>query len=370
MGGGGNILPFLVMVIVQVGFAGMNITSKLAMDSGMDPLVLVAYRQLFATIAIVPFAYFLERKTRPKITWQILFQVFLCSLFGATGNQVFYFLGLKKSTATISCAMTNILPAITFILAVPFGLEVLGIKRRAGQAKVLGTLVCVGGAMLLSFYHGHTIGIGQSSIRWKYADTITKNNATSASSKGSFFLGPLLLLVGNVSWAIWFILQAKVSETFAAPYTSTALMCFMASIQCSVIAACSNHKLSAWSLSSRIRAIASLYAGVVGSALAFCLMSWTIQRKGPLYVSVFTPLLLIIVALLSWALLKEKLYVGTVVGSLLIVLGLYTVLWGKNKEVNERNNEDGDEAGVQKDNLELPQAVHLNGNCPAKDDKV
>lgn len=56
----GDLLPFLAMVIVQFGFAGMNITSKLAMDSGMKPLVLVSYRQIFATIAMVPFAYFFE----------------------------------------------------------------------------------------------------------------------------------------------------------------------------------------------------------------------------------------------------------------------------------------------------------------------
>jgi hypothetical protein len=55
-----DVLPFLAMVIVQFGYAGMNITSKLAMDSGMKPLVLVGYRQIFATIAMVPFAYFFE----------------------------------------------------------------------------------------------------------------------------------------------------------------------------------------------------------------------------------------------------------------------------------------------------------------------
>ncbi|GAB2212204.1 hypothetical protein Droror1_Dr00025555 [Drosera rotundifolia] len=49
-------------------------------------------------------------KTRPRITKEILFQIFLCSLFGATLNQVFYFIGLKNSTVTISCALGNILP--------------------------------------------------------------------------------------------------------------------------------------------------------------------------------------------------------------------------------------------------------------------
>lgn len=59
--GRNELLPFFAMVIVQIGYAGMNISSKVAMESGMAPLVLVAYRQLFATIVLVPFAYFSER---------------------------------------------------------------------------------------------------------------------------------------------------------------------------------------------------------------------------------------------------------------------------------------------------------------------
>ncbi|GMH10412.1 hypothetical protein Nepgr_012253 [Nepenthes gracilis] len=369
---GGDFLPFTAMVIVQVGYAGMNILSKVAMDSGMDPLILVAYRQIFATFAIVPFAYFMERKTRPKITKQILFQIFLCSLFGASLNQVLYFIGLKNSTATIACALSNILPAVTFLLAVPFGLEAVGIRGRAGQAKVLGTIACVGGAMLLSFYHGHAIGIGRSSVEWKYADTITKNDA-ARDGKQSFFLGPFLLLASNVSWAAWFIIQAKMSEKFAAPYTSSALMCFMASIQCAAIAACSDHEPSAWSLGSSIRVVASLYAGIVSSALSFCIMAWAIQRKGPLYVSVFSPLLLIIVALLSWALLKEKLYVGTAVGSILIVIGLYAVVWGKSKEMNASHGigaTEKEKHEADKNDLELQNPSHSNGDHRAKGEEA
>ena len=59
--GKNNILPFLAMVTVQIGYGGMNITSKAAMESGMAPVVLVAYRQLFATLVIAPLAYFIER---------------------------------------------------------------------------------------------------------------------------------------------------------------------------------------------------------------------------------------------------------------------------------------------------------------------
>ncbi|KAH7571280.1 hypothetical protein ACOSP7_013683 [Xanthoceras sorbifolium] len=330
----GDFLPFLAMVVVQLGYAGMNITSKLAMDSGMKPLVLVVYRQMIATLAIIPFAYFFEwKKNRPKLTSSILFKIFLCSLTGATGNQVLYFVGLANSTPTIGCALTNILPAVTFVLAVIFRQESLGIKKRSDQAKLLGTVVCVGGAMLLSFYNGHTIGIPDSSIHWNYAQKMSKQSASN--NKSNLVFGSIIVMASAVSYSIWVIIQAKVSEKFQAPYTSTALMCSMSTVQCAVIAAITEHKRSEWSLSSPIRLISALYTGIVCSALAFLLISWSIQRKGALYVSVFSPLLLVIVAILSWALLGEKLFVGTAIGSVLIVGGLYAVLWGKDKEMKE-----------------------------------
>jgi hypothetical protein len=37
-----------------------------------------------------------------------------------TGNQVLYFVGLKYASATVACALTNLLPAFTFVLAILF----------------------------------------------------------------------------------------------------------------------------------------------------------------------------------------------------------------------------------------------------------
>ncbi|KAJ4839624.1 hypothetical protein Tsubulata_026019 [Turnera subulata] len=304
-----NFLPFLAMVIVQVGYAGMNTTSKLAMDSGMKPLVLVAYRLIFATFAMIPFAYFLE--------W-------------VTGNQLLFFVGLEHSSLTISTALTNILPAVTFLFAIIFRQEAVGIKRLTGQAKVIGTILCVGGAMVLTFYHGPMIKIGESSIHWKYA---SNSGDKSPSNNSNSVMGSLIVIASTVSWSIWFIIQAKVSKVFPAPYTSTLLMCFMGSVECVLIGMSVNHNVSEWSLRSPFRLVAALYAGIVCTALAFGLTSWTIQRKGAVYASVFSPLLLVVTAILGWALLHEKIYAGTIVGSVLIVLGLYAVLWGKDREL-------------------------------------
>uniref|UniRef100_A0A2N9G722 WAT1-related protein n=1 Tax=Fagus sylvatica TaxID=28930 RepID=A0A2N9G722_FAGSY len=342
---GTDLMPFFAIVLLQVGYAGLNILSMLAMQSGMHPLVLVTYRLIFATIAIAPFAYFME--------W-------------GTGNMVFYLVGLKHSTPTIGSALTNTLPAFTFILAALFRQESVGIKTKAGQAKVIGTVVCVGGSLLLSFYHGHTIGISEPSMHWTYAENMEKKGSTSSSHENPI-LGPFFLIASAFSWSVWFIIQGRMSKTFPAPYTSTTLMCFMASIECGIIALFAKHDISAWSLSNPMWLVASLYAGIVCSALAFAITSWAIQMKGPLYVSVFSPLLLVIVAISSWALLHEKLYVGTVLGSLLIVLGLFAVLWGKNKEMKRINAIEEIEAtklhdGLVKDDLELQMNAKSNGN--------
>ncbi|XP_076925502.1 WAT1-related protein At1g09380-like [Bidens hawaiensis] len=318
-----DLLPALLMVLVQFEFAGMNIFSKLAMDSGMNPYIHVAYRQIFASLVIVPLAYFVERGKRPPMTMPILIQIFFCSFFGLALNPITYFVGLKNTTPTIGCALSNLLPGLTFILAVAFKQENAKLKTLGGQAKLTGTILGVGGAMVLALYHGPLIPIRGSSIHLKIA-------ASDHSDHTQWnILGPILVIVSALTWLIWFIIQARMGNKYPAPYSIAALMLLMGTVQCCVFGVIMEPRLSEWSLYPGIRH----WLGVACSGIGVCIMSWCINRKGALFVSVFSPLLLVIVAALSWAFLREKLYLGTVFGSVLIVIGLYIVLWGKSKEI-------------------------------------
>ena len=49
------------MISLQVGYAGMNIITKVSLNKGMSHYVLVVYRHVFATAAIAPFALIFER---------------------------------------------------------------------------------------------------------------------------------------------------------------------------------------------------------------------------------------------------------------------------------------------------------------------
>jgi len=51
--------------------------------------------------------------------------------------------------------------------------------------------------------------------------------------------------------------------------------------------------------------------------------------KGPLYSAIFTPLSAVITTILSTLFLHEELHIGSVLGAITIIFGLYVVLWGK-----------------------------------------
>ena len=72
--------------------------------------------------------------------------------------------------------------------------------------------------------------------------------------------------------------------------------------------------------------------GIVTSSIAYYVQGLVIQKTGPVFASAFSPLMMIVVAVMGSFILSEKIYLGGVLGSVLIVIGLYSVLWGKHKE--------------------------------------
>ncbi|PQQ04722.1 WAT1-related protein [Prunus yedoensis var. nudiflora] len=57
-------------------------------------------------------------------------------------------------------------------------------------------------------------------------------------------------------------------------------------------------------------------------------MTWGVKKEGPFFASVFQPVLLVMVALAGSFLLDEKLHMGSIIGELLIVVGLYAICVG------------------------------------------
>ncbi|XP_022762248.1 WAT1-related protein At1g68170-like [Durio zibethinus] len=326
--------PAMLMVVVQVLYAGVNVLCKLAANDGMSLRILVAYRFIFATAVMVPLALVVERK-RPKLTWTVLVQAFFCGLLGGSLCQNLYMESLALTSATFVSAMSNLIPAITFIMAITIGLEKLALGTMAGRAKALGTLIGLGGAMQLTFYKGIQINMG--STRLDLLHHGRHGAISSHAASAHHLLGALLALGSCISYALWLNIQAKMSEKYPCYYSSTALICIMGAIQAVVFALCMEKDKSQWKLGWKIRLLTVAYAGILVSGLMFSLVSWCVRMRGPLYASAFNPLMLVLVALAGSLFLEEKLYLGSIIGAVLIVIGLYVALWGKGKEMKKMN---------------------------------
>jgi len=56
-----RVKPFFVVIVLQIGSAGMTIICKFALDQGMSQHVLIVYRYAVATAVIAPFALVFDR---------------------------------------------------------------------------------------------------------------------------------------------------------------------------------------------------------------------------------------------------------------------------------------------------------------------
>ncbi|MBA0551106.1 hypothetical protein Golob_022003 [Gossypium lobatum] len=348
----------MLMVVIQVIFAGVNVLYKLAANDGMSLRIIVAYRFLFATAVMVPLALLVERE-RPKLTWTILLQAFLCALLGGTLAQNLYIESMALTSATFVSAMANLTPAITFIMAIIMGLEKLGFRTMAGRAKVLGTVIGISGAMLLTFYKGLQINMGSTHFHPLLSHGPISSNAPSTNHH---LLGALLALTSCISYSLWLNIQAKMSENYPCYYSSTALICIIGTIQAVVFALCMEKDMSQWKLGWNIRLLTVAYSGILASGLVFSLVSWCVRMKGPLYVSVFSPLMVVLVALAGSLFLEEKLYLGSIIGAVLIVMGLYVVLWGKGKETKVVNKLVASITSPEKKTIEIVVTSSLDNN--------
>uniref|UniRef100_A0A0D6QTB5 WAT1-related protein n=1 Tax=Araucaria cunninghamii TaxID=56994 RepID=A0A0D6QTB5_ARACU len=320
--------PYLAQMILQFSYAGMNVLVKLALENGLNHFVLVTYRLAVAAVAISPFAYVLERKQRPSLTWPLFFQIFLVAC-GLSVSQNCYFQGIYYTSSTFASAAINLIPIITFVMATFIRLERIDIKTVRGQAKLVGTIICVSGAMVMTFYQGPTI--------WKSSSSPVDRKSTRPNSSEpphtNMAWGSVLIFGGIIAWSAWLTFQGPVLKRYPSQLSFTALMCIFGSVQSGLSGIVVEHNnLDIWAIRWNIQLLTILYTGIVCSALAFFVQAWCIQKKGPVFAGVFSPLCTITTALLEFAILHVSLHLGSVVGAILIIMGLYFALWGKAKD--------------------------------------
>ncbi|KAL4621225.1 hypothetical protein ACB092_06G212400 [Castanea dentata] len=290
----------------------------------MSQNVFVVYRNAIATVVIAPFAIVMDRKRRPKLTFSVFVKIMSLALLDPVIDQNLLFTGMKYTTATFSRALGNVVPAFTFSMAWILGLE---------KAKVLGTIVTVGGAMLMTPLKGPM-------LNFPWRDVKGHQKSTSATNKQDINIkGALIMLAGRFFLLVWFrILQFKVStrtkkwirlvsitlKLYPADISLTVLICLAGTLESTILAlAMEWNNLIAWSIHLDAKLLAAVYTMKFYAGRSMF-------RVCHLHSSTdFTPLSTILVAMIGSFILSETMYFGM---SIVIAVGLYLVFWGKSKD--------------------------------------
>ncbi|KAK1267034.1 WAT1-related protein [Acorus gramineus] len=341
-----DLVPYVAMVAAQAIAATYAILSKIIFAGGTNSTVFIFYQFLAATAFMAPLALITERKTRPSLTPQILGWMFLLAFIGATMFQLLLSGSLYYISTTTQSAILNLLPAFTYVLSIASRQENADLNRLIGVVKLLGTAVSVSGALTLVLWHGS-------------ADHVRLSLNGTAFSDGWF--GSLLAALGIISFSTWLILQGPVTHQYPSELSITAMMYFFGAIQTGLFAAFTCHRPSDWILGWNLELLNIIFGGVVNSGIGSFIFVWCDRKKGPLFVAVFSPLMLLLTAVMEMAFLNSPLHLGSAVGAVMIVGGLYLFLWAKSNEESEES------VGLGKNDEEAASAPLLLSTPPVED---
>ncbi|WCJ21693.1 nodulin MtN21 /EamA-like transporter family protein [Euphorbia peplus] len=317
-------VAFVGMIMAECAQVGLMIISKIAMSQGnMSSFIFVFYSNALASLLLLPLCFLFHTSTRPPpLSFSIVSEFFLLGLIGTCSN-LFGYAGINLSSPTLATSMLNLVPGLIFILAVAFRLERLDLRTSSAVAKSIGTIVSIGGAFIITYYRGPPVLM-----------TTLKSSHHLLLQLSNWVIGGLLLAVDALLTSAWIIVQAFILKKYRAELIVVFFYCFFVSILSAIVCLVVERDLSAWSLKPNIRLVAILYSGVLGSAFQVWICSWCLQQTGPVFVSMFKPLGIVIAAAVGVIFLGDTLFLGSLVGASVIVIGFYAVIWGKSKEQN------------------------------------
>eukprot|EP00216_Chloropicon_sp_CCMP2111_P004892 CAMPEP_0198241816 /NCGR_PEP_ID=MMETSP1446-20131203/6510_1 /TAXON_ID=1461542 ORGANISM="Unidentified sp, Strain CCMP2111" /NCGR_SAMPLE_ID=MMETSP1446 /ASSEMBLY_ACC=CAM_ASM_001112 /LENGTH=388 /DNA_ID=CAMNT_0043924693 /DNA_START=429 /DNA_END=1595 /DNA_ORIENTATION=- len=350
----------IVMLLVQVAFAGWHVLGKMALNQGISPLFFALVREGGASVVLLVSALIFDG--RPKLPTRREIFIFIILGFLIFINIVGFILALNLVSPVTAAIYQPMIPVWTALFAVIFKME------PANPMVLFGVLLSVTGAVIASMSdegEGTPSSGGDGSNRtllsdeaplllssFNASDTLNLREsalilATQHLSAVSHYtlLGHMILLVQTFSLGILYLVQKQIVHEFPA-LTSTA---WYYSIGSSFTAITCLFYFQSYKdimeqghyLHNTSVQIGVLYAIFVATAFTYGGSTWANRQTHATIVSLYTVLQSPFTLILSVCFLGTVPRIRDIVCMLLIIVGMALVVGSKLKEEKKGQIESG-----------------------------
>jgi drug/metabolite transporter (DMT)-like permease len=226
-----------------------------------------------------------------------LFKLIVLGIVGNTFYQFLFISGIRRTTASSTSLILTMTPILIAVLSAIF------LKERIHWIGWVGILTSFFGLYFVVFENGAGISIGKEGLK-----------------------GNLMILVGNIFWAIYTVFSKPLLERMSALRLATWTLSFGAlfylPLTAKEIVALHWRGLSGRSLG------ALLFSAVFAIAISYVTWYSSVKRVGNTKTGIFSNITPVFTVIFAQLLLGERIGLTKVIGALVIILGFYLTRFG------------------------------------------
>ncbi|KAJ4902671.1 WAT1-related protein [Raphanus sativus] len=320
-----DVLPFAAMFAVECTSVGASTLYKAASSRGLSFYVFVFYSYLVSALVLLPLSLIFGRSRKlPPAKSPLFFKIFILGLVGFMSH-IAGCKGIEYSSPTLASAISNLTPAFTFTLALIFRMEHVRLRSSSSQAKIIGAILSISGALVIVLYKGPKVFSGTSFTPSPLTISLDQNFDFVRSKLDDRRPFACFTVFSCIS-------LTQVMEAYPEEIQVVFLYNLFATLISAPVCLFLESNMTSWVLKPDISLASIVYSGFLVSMFGALTHTWGLHLKGPVYVSLFRPLSIAIAVAMGAIFLGDALHLGSVIGSVILCYGFYTVIWGKARE--------------------------------------
>lgn len=287
-------LPYIALLIVNLIWGATPVIAKVTLQE--IPFVTLAFLRFFiAFLLLLPFV--LTSKQKFKLQTKDFPKFVALALLLVTFHIFFFFAGIQKTSAINASVLSLTVPIISVLAGWWF------LHEKIYWVNLVGILVGLMGALVI-------IGIPLLFL---------------GSLTSEVLIGNILIILSGLSFVAGAVLSSKMLKDYS-PLAMVAIIFFIGSLTFLPLSILEFQKDPVWIYRvSVIGMMGVIYMVLLSSISAYFLYSWALERVGIIRADLVQYIQPAVAASLAIPILGERISFSFIIGTCLIVLGVY---WG------------------------------------------